>query len=505
MRLSELINGDRASSNTALKELAVAGAHDLDIQGVTSDSRAVRPGFLFAALPGSATDGRRFISEAVARGAVAVLAPCGTDNGGLDTLGAETGVCLIADENPRHRLACIAARFYGEQPRTVVAVTGTNGKTSVAEFARQLWRAIGADSASLGTLGLVTSAGRSGPGLTTPDPVILHACLRDLVAQGIGHVALEASSHGLDQRRLDGVRVRAAAFTNFFQDHLNYHRTMRAYLAAKLRLFSELLVEGGAAVLNLDAPECAEIMAICRKRGVVVTTYGEAEAADLRIIQRRPTRIGQELLLRIDGREHRVLLPLVGDFQAMNAIAALALVARADDRDGVDYLEGLASLVGVPGRLQNVGRHPSGAPVYVDYAHTPDALATLLQALRPYVSGRLVCVFGAGGNRDSGKRALMGLAVAEGADRTIVTDDNPRSEDPALIRRAIRDGCPEALEIGDRQAAILAGLEGLENGDALVIAGKGHEPGQIVGDIVLPFDDAEVVRRALSDLAGTTS
>jgi UDP-N-acetylmuramoyl-L-alanyl-D-glutamate--2,6-diaminopimelate ligase len=504
LRLSELINGDRASSNTVLKELAAAGVLDLDIQGVTSDSRAVRPGFLFAALPGSATDGRRFIADAVARGAVAVLTPLDTNNAGLHTLGTEAGVCLIADENPRHRLACLAARFYGEQPGTVVAVTGTNGKTSVAEFARQLWHAIGVDSASLGTLGLATSAGRSGPGLTTPDPVLLHACLRDLVAQGVGHVALEASSHGLDQCRLDGVRVRAAAFTNFSQDHLNYHRTMRAYLVAKLRLFSELLVDGGAAVLNLDALECPEIIAICRERGVVVTTYGEAEAADLRIVRRQPTRTGQELLLRIDGREHRVLLPLVGGFQAMNAIAALALVARADDRDGADYLEGLASLVGVPGRLQNVGRHPSGASVYVDYAHTPDALATLLQALRPHVPGRLVCVFGAGGDRDPSKRASMGLAVADGADRAIVTDDNPRSEDPALIRRAVIAGCPEVLDIGDRQAAIVAGLERLEDGDALVIAGKGHEAGQIVGNIVLPFDDAEVAGRALSDLARAT-
>jgi UDP-N-acetylmuramoyl-L-alanyl-D-glutamate--2,6-diaminopimelate ligase len=505
LRLSELINGDRAASNTVLKELAAAGGLDHDIQGVTSDSRAVRPGFLFAALPGNATDGRRFIPDAVARGAVAVLVPRDTDGFGLNTPGIEAGVCLIADENPRHRLACIAARFYEEQPGTVVAVTGTNGKTSVAEFARQLWRAVGADSASLGTLGLVTSAGRSCPGLTTPDPVVLHACLRDLVAQGVGRVAVEASSHGLDQCRLDGVQLRAAAFTNFSQDHLDYHRTMRTYLVAKLRLFSELLVEGGTAVLNLDALECPEIMAICRERGVAVTTYGEAKAAHFRIVWREPTRTGQELSLRIDGREHRVFLPLVGDFQAMNAIAALALVARADDRDGADYLEGLASLVGVPGRLQNVGRHPSGAPVYVDYAHTPDALATLLQTLRPHVSGRLVCVFGAGGDRDPSKRALMGLAVAEGADRAIVTDDNPRNEDPALIRRAVIAGRLEVLEIGDRQAAIFAGLDGLKDGDALVITGKGHERGQIVGDIVLPFDDAEVAGRALSHLAGTTS
>ncbi len=499
MRLSELINGDRAACDPALSELAAAGALDLDIQGVTSDSRAVRPGFLFAALPGSATDGRRFIPEAVARGAIAVLTPRGDDG----TIG--DGVCRIADENPRHRLARMAARFYGRQPETIVAVTGTNGKTSVAEFSRQLWNSIGRRSASLGTLGLTTRDGRSGPGLTTPDPVALHATLRDLANDGIDHLAMEASSHGLDQCRLDGVRVRAAAFTNLSQDHLDYHGDMAAYLAAKTRLFSALLVEAGAAVLNQDSSEFSRLQGICRARGIAVTGFGAAEGAHLRLLKRTPSATGQDLLLRLDGVEHRLFLPLVGGFQAMNALAALGLVARAEKRPVADYLEGLASLTGVAGRLQLVGRSRAGAPVYVDYAHTPAALETLLEALRPHVGGRLVCVFGAGGDRDAGKRPLMGTAVARGADLGIVTDDNPRSENPAVIRRAVLDGCPDAREIGDRAAAIEAGIHALEPTDVLVIAGKGHEPGQIIGGKVLPFDDAEVARRILAANGGSAA
>jgi UDP-N-acetylmuramoyl-L-alanyl-D-glutamate--2,6-diaminopimelate ligase len=497
LRLSELINGDRAACDPALNALAAAGALDLDIQGVTSDSRAVRPGFLFAALPGSATDGRRFIPEAVARGAVAVLTPRGEDSGVSD------GVCRIPDENPRHRLARMAAKFYGRQPETIVAVTGTNGKTSVAEFCRQLWTLVGHASASLGTLGLVTAEGRSGPGLTTPDPVALHATLRDLADDGVGHLAMEASSHGLDQCRLDGVRVRAAAFTNLSQDHLDYHRDMTAYLEAKARLFSALLSEDGAAVLNQDSPEFGPLAGICQARGISVAGYGTSGGAGLRLIQRTPTPLGQELLLRLDRVEHRLFLPLVGAFQAMNVLAALGLVSRADGRPATDFLEGFAGLAGVPGRLQLVGRSGSGAPVYVDYAHTPGALETLLDALRPHVSGRMVCVFGAGGDRDAGKRPLMGAAVARGADLGIVTDDNPRSEDPAAIRRAVLGGCPDAQEIGDRAAAIEAGIAALGPADALVIAGKGHEPGQIVAGEVLPFDDAEVARRMLTGSGGS--
>ena len=525
LRLSELINGDRAASDPALAVLAASGALDLDIQGVTSDSRAVRPGFLFAALPGSATDGRRFISDAVARGAVAVLThtPNGTealdarDDSGAPDDGYQ-GVPLIHDANPRRRLARIAARFYGVQPAVVAAVTGTNGKTSVAEFARQLWAGTGAKSASLGTLGLVTGDGRPKPGLTTPDPVALHASLRDLANDGVTRLAIEASSHGLDQCRLDGVRVHAAAFTNLSQDHLDYHRTMGAYRAAKQRLFSDLLEDDGTAVLNIDAPEYARIAEICRDRGVTVMAYGQAEAADLRIVRCTPTAEGQDLALHVFGRERSVFLPLVGDFQAMNAVAALGLVLASEglggagagvgddgDYDGSAYLDGLAALHGAPGRLEHVGNHPTGAAVFVDFAHTPDALRTMLAALRPHVAGRLVSVFGAGGDRDPGKRVLMGQAVAMGADVAIVTDDNPRSEDPAKIRRAVLRGCPRGRECGDREAAIIAGLADLKAGDVLVIAGKGHESGQTIGDRVLPFDDAEVARRALRDSGGDGS
>lgn len=499
MRLSELINGDRAACDPALNALAAAGALDLDIQGVTSDSRAVRPGFLFAALPGSATDGRRFIPEAVARGAVAVLTPTGDD-----TLSLE-GVCRIPDSNPRHRLARMAAKFYGAQPATIVAVTGTNGKTSVAEFARRLWAGNGTASASLGTLGLVAEGTLSGPGLTTPDPVALHATLRDLAMAGIDHLAMEASSHGLDQCRLDGVRVAAAAFTNLSQDHLDYHGDLKAYFDAKLRLFSALLVEGGAAVLNRDIPQFARIAEICRGRGISVTGFGVSELADFRVLRRAPTALGQDLVLRLDGVEHRVFLPLVGSFQLMNALAALGLVARAGARPVAEFLEALAGLSGVPGRLQLVGRHATGAPVYVDYAHTPDALTTLLGALRPHVAGRLICVFGAGGDRDAAKRPLMGAAVSAGADLGIVTDDNPRTEDPSEIRRAVLEGCPGAREIGDRAAAIEAGIGVLGPTDALVIAGKGHETGQSIGDTVLPFDDADVARACLLSSGGSVS
>jgi UDP-N-acetylmuramoyl-L-alanyl-D-glutamate--2,6-diaminopimelate ligase len=489
----------------ALTELAAAGALDLDIQGVTSDSRAVRPGFLFAALPGSATDGRRFIPEAVARGAIAVLAPR-DDGSSLDSgTSSDHGICRIPDSNPRHRLARIAARFYGRQPAIIAAVTGTNGKTSVAEFARQLWANAGVRGASLGTLGLVTGNGRSGPGLTTPDPVHLHATLRDLAMEGIDHLAMEASSHGLDQCRLDGVRVRVAAFTNLSQDHLDYHGDLASYLDAKIRLFTDLLVDGGSAVLNRDVEAYSRIETLCRGRSISVTSFGQSETADFCLLGRTPTPRGQELALRLDGREHRIFLPLVGAFQTMNALAALGLVARADGRSPADYLEGVASLVGVPGRMQRVGQHPSGAAVYVDFAHTPDALDTLLGALRPHVSGNLVCVFGAGGDRDAAKRPLMGAAVAAGADLAIVTDDNPRTEDAALIRAAVLVGCPGGAEIGDRGEAIGAGFDGLKAGDALVIAGKGHEAGQAVAGEILPFDDAEVARRLLLAADGSVT
>jgi UDP-N-acetylmuramoyl-L-alanyl-D-glutamate--2,6-diaminopimelate ligase len=464
-----------------------------EISGLTADSRSVQPGWLFAALPGTRTDGRRFIAEAIARGAAAILAP-------PDLAPAEIGVPLVPDPDPRRRLALIAARFYGRQPRCIAAVTGTSGKTSVAWFAMQLWTGLGHPAASLGTLGLTAPAGRDAAGLTTPDPVRLHALLAELAAGGIEHLALEASSHGLDQRRLDGVQLTAAAFTNLSRDHFDYHGSQDAYLAAKRRLFSKLLPPGATAVLNADQPEFEPLAAVCRERGIAVLDYGLA-AARLRLLERRPEPDGQTIGFAIDGRQHEIRTPLIGAFQASNLLAALGLVlASGGDPDAAAAL--LGGLSSAPGRMQRIGHHPSGAPVFVDYAHKPDALAKVLDTLRPDTEKRLVLVFGCGGDRDPGKRAEMGAIAAARADRVIVTDDNPRSEDPAAIRRAILAACPDAIEIGDRRAAIRAAIGGLEAGDLLVVAGKGHETGQIVDNRVLPFDDAVEVRAALAELDG---
>jgi UDP-N-acetylmuramoyl-L-alanyl-D-glutamate--2,6-diaminopimelate ligase len=390
----------------------------------------------------------------------------------------------------------LAARFYGRQPRTIAAVTGTNGKTSVAHFTREIWAATGHAAASLGTLGLVSPQGRRPGALTTPDPVGLHRDLAGLAASGIEHVALEASSHGLAQHRLDGVRIAAAAFTNLTRDHLDYHVDMEAYRAAKERLFSELLPAGEAAVLNADSPEFARLTALCRGRGHRIIGYGHRAGSDLRLLQREPGSFGQRLAIAAFGSTHRLELPLVGAFQAMNALAALGL-ALATGTPPEAVFAAVPGLPGVPGRLQLVGQAAAGAPVFVDYAHTPDALAAVLTALRPHAAGRLLVVFGAGGDRDRGKRPQMGRTAAALADRVYVTDDNPRSEDPAAIRRAILAAAPDAVEIGDRGAAIAAAIGELRPGDVLVIAGKGHESGQIVRDAVLPFDDALVAREVL--------
>jgi UDP-N-acetylmuramoyl-L-alanyl-D-glutamate--2,6-diaminopimelate ligase len=495
LRLSDLINGDRARLDRTLGALAASGALDRDIVGVTADSRQVRPGFLFAALPGTRHDGRAFIAEAVTRGAVAVLAPAMTR--------PAAGVPMIQDDNPRRRLALIAARFHGRQPRAIAAVTGTNGKTSTTEFTRQIWAASGHAAASLGTLGVTTAEGRTGGGLTTPDPIALHALLADLAGRGIEHVAMEASSHGLDQCRLDGVAVTAAAFTNLSRDHLDYHGSEDDYLDAKAGLFQRILGDGGTAVLNRDEPAFERLDAITGVRGLATISYGRHERADFRLAGQAPTAAGQDLDLVLQGRRFRIHLPLIGIFQAENALAALGLaVATGIDLEaGVGALERLG---GVAGRLERVGAHVSGAAVFVDYAHTPDALETVLRAMRPHVSGRLHVVFGCGGDRDRGKRPLMGRACAEHADVVVLTDDNPRTEDAAEIRRQARAGCPDAIEIGDRADAIAAAIAGLAPGDALVIAGKGHEPGQVVGTEVRPFDDADVARKALAAHGGAT-
>jgi UDP-N-acetylmuramoyl-L-alanyl-D-glutamate--2,6-diaminopimelate ligase len=470
-----------------------------DILGLTADSRQVRPGYLFAALPGAKLDGRRFIEDAVTRGAAAIL----TDNArGLDALRTrQPPVAVVADPNPRRRLALIAARFHAPQPRTIAAVTGTSGKTSVAAFTRQLWQRLGRPAASLGTLGIV-APGFTRPGsLTTPDPVTLHRDLAELAHGGVDHVAMEASSHGLDQYRLDGVGIGIGAFTNLSREHLDYHPTMAAYLAAKMRLFGEIMPTGSAAVLNADVTEFTSLAAICRQRGHQIIAYGSEDAADLRILGTDFEQGRLVLGLRIFGQEATVALHhLAGTFQAMNAMAAFG-IALASGCRADELLTALADLDAVPGRLQRVATHPNGAPIYVDYAHKPDALETVLKALRSHVAGRLVVVFGCGGDRDAGKRPMMGAIAQRLADKVIVTDDNPRSERPEAIRGAILAACPGASEIGDRHSAIEAAIAELASGDLLVIAGKGHETGQIVGNTVHPFDDAMVAREIVTALA----
>ena len=470
-------------------------AADPEIVGITADSRQVKPGYLFAALRGTQRDGRAFAAEAAAKGAAAIL----TDDAGALPLDPDTRqrVPIIADPNPQRRLALLAARFYGRQPRTVAAVTGTNGKTSVAHFTREIWTSLGQPAASLGTLGLVLPSGRRPGALTTPDPIALHRDLAELAAQGIEHAAIEASSHGLAQYRLDGVAVSAAAFTNLTRDHLDYHGDMASYRAAKQRLFRDLLRPGGDAILNADSPEFAALAGLCRRHGHNVIGYGSAAAAELCLLDRVPTRDAQRLRLSVFGKEHAIELPLVGAFQAMNVLAALGLVI-ATGTPAEAALGSLAQLTGVPGRMQRVGETATDAPVFVDYAHTPDALATVLSALRPHVEGRLAVVFGAGGDRDRGKRPQMGQVASELADLVYVTDDNPRSEPPQEIRRAILAAAPHAIEIGDRREAIAAALAQLRRGDILVIAGKGHETGQIIGNATLPFDDAAVAREIIA-------
>ena len=465
------------------------------IAGLTADSRAVRPGYLFAALPGARADGRAFIADAVARGAAAVLAPEGTA-----WPPAVPPRPMIEDADPRRRLALMAAAFHGAQPRTIAAITGTNGKTSTADFLRQIWAALHEGrAASLGTLGLVAPGHEAGPGLTTPDPVALAATLASLARLGIDHAAIEASSHGLDQRRLDGVRLAAGAFATFTRDHLDYHGTMGAYLDAKLRLFEALLPEGAPAVAQTAMPDeaLARLRAICARRHLRLHTVGPGGEA-MAVEAAMPRADGQAITLSRAGRRREILLPLIG-FQGANALtAAMLAIATGADEEAVFAI--LPRLAGVRGRIERVAVLGNGAAVYVDYAHTPDAIGTVLAALRPHVAGRLAIVVGAGGDRDPGKRPLMGEAAARGADRVTITDDNPRSEDPALLRAAVLAGArgvsPEAWEIGGREEAIGAAVAALGPGDVLVVAGKGHEQGQEIAGRTIPFDDATVARAA---------
>ncbi len=486
MLLSELIGelGERMRGNVL--------SQDREIVGLTADSRAVENGFLFAALPGAKSDGRDFIADAVKKGAAAVLAP-------LETPANDLGqAILLSTENPRLIFSQLAARFHAAQPDFVAAVTGTNGKTSTVSFARQIWAICQTPAASLGTLGL-TGPDWAIPGsLTTPDPVTLHAMLADLKRRGVTHLAMEASSHGLDQFRLDGVRVKAAAFTNLSRDHLDYHREMGTYLAAKARLFSTVLEAGGIAVLNADIPEFYELASLCRSRGIKILDYG-TKGKEIRLLETQPLPEGQRLRLEVMGNKFEVLLPLAGGFQAMNALCALGLVMAGGIEAG-KAVSALSQLEGVPGRLQKVARLKNGAAIYVDYAHTPDALETVIKALRPHAKGKLSLVFGCGGDRDPGKRPEMGAIAASLADRVIVTDDNPRSETPENIRAQILVACPGANEIGDRATAIRQAVAALLTGDILIVAGKGHERGQIVGSNILPFDDAQECQKAAAEV-----
>ncbi|KAA2214737.1 UDP-N-acetylmuramoyl-L-alanyl-D-glutamate--2,6-diaminopimelate ligase [Teichococcus oryzae] len=486
MRLDDLLARAAGSS-------LVAGAvPDGDIAGLTADSRAVRPGFVFAALPGAKLDGRAFIADAARQGAAAILAPRGT------ALPDGVSLPLIAAEDARRVLALMAAALHAPQPAVAVAVTGTNGKTSTVDFLRQIWSMAGLPSASLGTLGLRAEGFPPTPSLTTPDPVALHATLAGLARGGIGHVALEASSHGLEQRRLDGLRLAAAGFSNLTRDHLDYHGSMAAYAAAKLRLFDTLLDAGATAVAHSDLlPDVlARLRDIAARRGLRISTVGPDGDA-IRMLRQQPLPEGQMLEIEAYGHRAELTLPLPGRFQADNVLLAAGL-AIATGLEPRAVLAVLPRLSGVRGRMERAAMLPNGAAVYVDYAHTPDALERLLAALRPHTTGRLHVVFGAGGDRDPGKRPLMGEVASRLADHAIVTDDNPRTEDPAAIRAALRAGMTGAAaveEIGDRAAAIAAGLAALGPGDVLALAGKGHEPGQTIGTVTHPFDDADTVRR----------
>lgn len=477
----------------AFPVLAPDGARfaGLEFSGVTADSRNVSNGDLFVAVPGTKLNGSSFIADAVQRGAAAVLAPEGTP--------WPVGIPprpLLWDREPRRRLAEIAAFLAGPQPARIAAVTGTNGKTSTVEFLRQIWSLGGKRAASLGTLGLVAPGFDTESGLTTPDPVTLAAMLARLARAGVDHLALEASSHGLDQFRLDGVRLLVGAFTSFSRDHLDYHHTDAAYRRAKLRLFSELLPSGAPAIASsaLDVTTWDALRDIARERRLELATIGQAGTL-IRLLEVQPCPEGQTLEVTYAGARLSFLLPLPGCFQADNALLAAALAIVLGEPDP---LTRLPLLVGVRGRMELAARLPNGASVYVDYAHTPDALERVLKALRPHTFGRLHVVFGAGGDRDRGKRPLMGAAAFRHADEVIVTDDNPRTENPAAIRAEILSGCPGALEIANRRIAIEAALHELKPGDVLAVAGKGHEQGQIIGQEAIPFDDVTVVRSLVS-------
>ena len=461
------------------------------VTGLAMDSRAVKPGDLFFALSGQNTDGARFVDAAIAAGAVAIA--------GDHPPQGVARVPFVRTPNPRRELAQAAAKLYPRQPAIIAAVTGTSGKTSVAAFTRQIWQALGHASASIGTIGLVSQKRTVYGSLTTPDPIALHRQLDEIASEGVTHLAFEASSHGLDQYRLDGVRIAAGGFTNLSRDHMDYHPDVAHYLAAKLRLFRDLVAPDGAAVISADHDCSQAVIDAARMRAlriVAVGRNGDGAREGIRLTDAEIDGLAQKLTLEHRGRRYAVRLPLVGEFQIENALVAAGL-AIGTGSDPKAVFAALGHLEGAKGRLERVGER-NGAPIFVDYAHKPDALAKALQALRPYAKRRLVVVFGAGGDRDAGKRPLMGAIAIANADRVIVTDDNPRSENPQMIRSAILGAASGAREIGDRAEAIRTAIAGLEPGDALLIAGKGHETGQIVGNRTLPFSDHDAVAAALA-------
>lgn len=462
---------------------------DLKATGLTCDSRAVQPGMIFAALPGTLADGRDYIPQAIEKGAVAILSLPNTE---------VKGAKLIPDPDPRKRYSSLARAIYPNQPQTLVAMTGTNGKSSTVEFLRQIWASAGYKSACFGTLGVMSPKGYSPMSHTTPDAVALHKTLHELAQEGITHVAMEASSHGLVQYRMDAVDVTASGFSNLTQDHFDYHENMDDYFEAKARLFSELTPDDAPVIINVDGEYGQTLAKRAKASGQSVTTVGWS-ANDIRIAELMPHSASQDMTLVINTKQHKVNLPLAGEFQSLNAVAALALALQT----GVSLKEGLKGLeilTGVAGRLERAGQTHKGAPVFVDFAHTEDGLIKLLKSLRPHTMGKIVIVFGCGGDRDPDKRPKMGAAAAKFADQAIVTDDNPRTEAAAFIRDAVMTGCPEALNIGDRKEAIRAGIKMLGREDCLVIAGKGHESGQIVGTEIIPFSDVDVARKILAEV-----
>jgi len=469
---------------------APEGAEDLEVTGLALDSRKVKPGDLFAALPGVKVNGTQFIDMAVEKGAVCVLAP----------KGAHASVPVVEAEDPAEALSAVASNFYPRQPATIAAITGTNGKSSTVEFLRQIWASTGIEAAALGTLGVTLSSGRTDVGYTTPDAIALHQSLDTLTEDGVTHLAMEASSHGLKQRRMDGVRLSLVGFTNLTQDHLDYHPDFEDYFASKMRLFSALAPMGAPAVINMDSDWSQRVAQAAQSAGLSPVEIGW-RGRDLTVHEITPHPASQMVRFSWKGEEREVDLPLIGEFQAANALGAAAMAIASGVSPDAAF-EAMAQLKGVAGRLQTVGTTKDGAPVLLDYAHTPDGLDKLLRAARPHTQGRIILVFGAGGDRDATKRAPMGEIAARLSDVAIVTDDNPRTEDPASIRQTIMAACPQAREIGDREAAILAGIEMLEAGDVLLIAGKGHETGQILADRVIPFDETAIVTRILKELGG---